>query len=145
MKKKFREREQRIADLRAQRLQEKREKMKAREEKGMRDRQELIDKVTQLGGVWKTEEAMMAGIQEVKKQGRGEAKGKVVDALKQQISYRKLILKQRVLDPKDWTYSDGAGKSPSVDSLTRKLAKIIDQATGSLSQDDEDKENHPDK
>ena len=144
MKKKFREREQRIAELRAQRLQEKREKAKAKEAKGIRERQELIDKVTQLGGVWKTEEAMMAAIQEVRKQGRGEAKGKVIEALKQQISYRKLILEQRVLDPKDWTYSDGAGKSPTVDSLTRKLTKIINQAFEALSQVDEDKENNPD-
>ena len=86
----------------------------------------------------------MAAIQEVRKQGRGEAKGKVIEALKQQISYRKLILKQRVLDPKVWTYSNGAGKSPTVDSLTRKLTKIINQAFEALSQVDEDKENNPD-
>ena len=82
----------------------------------------------------------------MRKQGRGEAKGKVIEALKQQISYQKLILEQRVLDPKDWTYSDGAGKSPTVDSLTRKLTKIIiiNQAFEALSQVDEDKENNPD-
>ena len=56
LKTRFRRREQEINDLRAKRLEEKREKVRAKAAKFMNDRRALIAKVNAMGGLWDSEE-----------------------------------------------------------------------------------------
>ena len=56
LKARFRRREQEINDLRAKRLEEKREKVRAKAAKVMNDRRALIAKVNAMGGLWDSEE-----------------------------------------------------------------------------------------
>ena len=50
----------------------------------------------------KTEEEMLAGLSIVKEVARGEGKGKQIEQIKSQMSYRRKILEQPVADSKDW-------------------------------------------
>ena len=117
----FREREQKIAELRATRQREKREQLRAKEENKLRERALLIDKVEELGGLWKNEDQVKEGLAKVK------GKGRLVEALKAQINFRRKVLQQQVLDQKDWTFSENS-KPLNIDSLTTKLINIISQA-----------------
>ena len=76
--------------------------MKEKEEKALKDRLDLIAKIDAAGGLWKTEEEMLAGLSIVKEVARGEGKGKQIEQIKSQMSYRRKILEQPVADSKDW-------------------------------------------
>ena len=84
IKAQFRERERKIAELRAARQREKREQLRAKEEEKVRECAQLIDRVEGLGGLWKTEEQVSEGLARVKQSGRGEGKGRLLRALKNQ-------------------------------------------------------------
>ena len=58
------------------------------------EKETLINKVTALGGVWSTEEQVNEGLEKVKEGGRG-AKGKMTDALKTQLSFRRKVWGQK--------------------------------------------------
>ena len=72
--KKFRERESQIQQLRLDRIRAKEDKVKAREAKAVKDHLELIGKIDEMGGLWKTEEEMKRGLEQVKESARGEGK-----------------------------------------------------------------------
>ena len=127
LKDRFRKREQAIKDLCAKRLEEKREKVRAKAAKTMNDRRALIAKVNAMGGVWETEEEVKIGLEQVKNSGRGEGKMRVIVAIKSQMAYRRQILEQPVVDKTDWSYSEGSVVC-SIPALTAKLIKIILQA-----------------
>ena len=127
IKEQFKERAKKIAALRAERLREKRETARAKEEEKVRERMQLMTKVNDLGGLWSTEEAVREGLAKVKEAGRGEGKGRMLDALKVQIRFRKVYLPESVKDQKDWTFSENS-KALDVPSLTAKLVKIIKQS-----------------
>ena len=82
--------------------------------------------VDTLGGLWQTEEAVMEGVDKVKKSGRGEGKVRVLAALKCQISYRRQILGQPVFDKADWYFSEN-GVVFDNSTITSKLLKLITQ------------------
>ena len=121
----FRERERKIEELEAARLQKKREAAKAKEQEKIRDKMQLMTRIEELGGLWRSEAEVVEGLARVKV-GRGEGKGRMLDALKSQIRFRKTVLQQTVKDPKDWTFSENA-KALDVQSIVTKLVKIIDQ------------------
>ena len=93
----------------------------------MRERAQLIDRVEGLGGLWKTEEQVREGLARVKQSGRGEGKGRQLEALKNQINFRRKVLQQQVHDQKAWTFSENS-KPLSVESLTTKLYNLLSQA-----------------
>ena len=72
------------------------------------------------------------GLAKVKESARGEGKGKLLEALKRQINFRRKVLRQPILDQKDWSFSEGQ-KQCDVAALTAKLLKIISQAPKDLS------------
>ena len=127
LKTRFRRREQEINDLRAKRLEEKREKVRAKAAKFMNDRRALIAKVNAMGGLWESEEELQQGLERVKNEGRGEGKTRLLAALKSQMAYRRQILEQPVIDKADWSYSQGS-KACDIPTLTSKLIKLISQA-----------------
>jgi hypothetical protein len=86
----------------------------------------LAEKVEQQGGLWKSAEVLDAALMEIQQRARGQGKGKQMDALKSQIAYRKKVLHQPILDPKDWTYSDN-GRQCTVSDISTKLKIIISQ------------------
>ena len=105
--------------------------MKAREAKAPKDRFELIGKIDKMGGLWKTQEEMKRGLEQVKESARGEGKGKQLESIKCQINYRRRILEQPVNDPKDWTFSENE-RQLNVESLSIKLAKLIGQTASHI-------------
>ena len=126
LKKQFRERELEIAKVRAERLEAKRAKMKKKEEDKANERLRLQEQIEDVG-LWKSEEAVTVGLAKVKESARGEGKGKLLEALKRQINFRRKVLRQPILDPKDWAFSEGQ-KLCDVATLKAKLLKIIGQA-----------------
>ena len=127
MKAKFKERQQKIMEVRAARLRERQEQEKAKEERALKKRVELLQKVEMLGGMWKSVAELEEGLKKVKGSARGEGKGKLLDALKTQIDFRRKILQQPVVDAKDWTYSEN-GKALDVAALSAKLVNLIHQS-----------------
>ena len=128
LKARFRRREQEINDLRATRLEEKREKVRAKAAKAMNDRRALIAKVNAMGGLWESEAELQHGLENVKNEGRGEGKVRLLAALKSQMAYRRQILEQPVIDKADWSYSQGS-VTCDIPTLTSKLTKLIHQAS----------------
>ena len=126
IRRKFREREEGIRQLRLERFREKEAKLKEKEAKALKDRMELIIKVDAMGGLWRSEEDMKQGLIKVKAGARGEGKGKQLECIKQQMAYRRRILEQPVADPKDWMLSQN-GLQLDVAELSLKLAKLIGQ------------------
>ena len=129
--KKFRERESQIQQLRLDRIRAKEDKVKAREAKAVKDRLELIGKIDEMGGFWKTEEEMKKGLDKVKESAKGEGKGKQLESIKCQINYRRRIVEQPVNDPKNWTFSEN-GRQLNVESLSIKLARLIGQTASHI-------------
>ena len=86
----------------------------------------MMARIEDLGGLWRTEEEVREGLAKVKEAGRGEGKGRMLDALKCQIRFRKNVLQQVVRDQKDWTFTE-CSKALDVPSLVTKLVKIINQ------------------
>ena len=127
LKARFRRREREINELRSKRLEEKREKVRAKAAKVMTDRRALIAKVNAMGGLWESEEDLQQGLERIKNEGRGEGKGRLLAALKSQMAYRRQILEQPVIDKADWAYSQGS-VAFDVPTLTSKLTKLIHQA-----------------
>ena len=92
----------------------------------MQELMTLVAKVEQLGGLWISPEAVDSALSELQHSGRGQAKGKQVEALKTQLTYRKKMLRQPVVDPKQWTFSEN-GRQCSVMDLAQKLKTVIAQ------------------
>ena len=131
IRRKFRQREEEIRNLRLERIREKEQKVKEKEAKALMERFKLIDKVDAAGGLWKTEAEMKEGLLRVKEAARGEGKGKQIEQIKSQMSYRRKILEQTVADPKDWHFSEN-GRALGLESLTIKLAKLIGQTAAQV-------------
>ena len=85
---------------------------------------ELDNKVHLLGGVWKTVAEVDAGLAAVKQGARGGGKGKMVEALKTQINFRRKVLRQRLDDLKLWNFSENRHVF-TVDELSERLKVII--------------------
>ena len=128
LKARFRQREQEINDLRASRLEEKRDKVRAKATKAMNDRRDLIAKVNAMGGLWESEEDLQQGLEKVRNEGRGEGKVRLLAAIKSQMAYRRQILAQPVVDKADWSHSHGS-VACDIPTLTSKLTKLIHQAS----------------
>ena len=120
----FRERKKGIEEEQRQRLEGQQEEVRQKEEKAAAELTELAAKVEELGGVWKSEEEVDTKIESIKSKGRGEAVGKVKDALKAQINFRRRIMKQPVRDAGDWKFSEN-GRPCLANELQQKLKNII--------------------
>ena len=82
----------------------------------------MAAKVEGLGGLWRSEEEVEEKIARIKSQSRGESVGKVKEAVKAQINYRRRILS--VNDAADWRFSVN-GRPCLADDLKEKLKAII--------------------
>ena len=123
----YKEREREMLELRAARLQEQREQVRQKEVNEVQKRMAWVAKVEAAGGLWKSEEEMEEGLKKVVENARGRGcKGKLLEALKDQMNFRKYILQQTGIDAKDWSFSEDK-KALDVDQLKAKLAKIINQ------------------
>ena len=96
----FRQRKKVIEEQR-RRLDEQEKELKQKEAKAAAELTELAAKVAGLGGLWRSEEEVEEKIASIKSQSRRESIGKVKDAVKAQINYRRRILKQPVNDAAD--------------------------------------------
>ena len=119
----FRQRKKVIEEQR-RRLDEQEKELKQKEAKAAAELTELAAKVAGLGGLWRSEEEVEEKIASIKSQSRGESIGKVKDAVKAQINYRRRILKQPVNDAADWRFSVN-GRPCLADDLKEKLKAII--------------------
>ena len=120
----FKERSAKLNETLQRRLQEMQNEKAAREEKIMREKENLVAKVEAAGGLWKTEEEVEAGVKRIKESVRGEGKKQILDALKHQISYRRKILLQSTENAKDWTFSEN-GKPLPIAGLKVKLIHLL--------------------
>ena len=100
--------------------------MRQKEAKTAAEKAKLVEKVEEMGGVWWSGEEVDEKIQAIKAGSRGESIGKVREALKTQISYRRQILKQPVKDAADWNFSVN-GRPSLPDELRQNLKNIIAQ------------------
>jgi hypothetical protein len=60
----------------------------------------------------------------VKDEARKEGKGKLLDAIKTQMSFRRKVLRKQVREPKEWSYSENECMH-DVAELNAKLNVII--------------------
>ena len=120
----FRERKKMIEEEQRRGLEEKEKEVKQKEAKVAAELTELAAKVEGLGGLWKSEDEVEERIASIKSKSRGESVGKVKDALKAQINYRKRILKQPVKNNLDWNFSAN-NRQFCADELKEKLKAII--------------------
>ena len=65
-------------------------------------------------------------LQLVKRSNRGEAKGKCMDAIKAQLTYRKKVLQQPSLNAKDFCFSEN-GRALNENELKTKVKVLIDR------------------
>lgn len=126
---KFKARQEAMEEERKANIQRLKEEARLREEKQMVDLMTLAVKVDKIGGLWTSEEAVNKELEKIKEEVRGEGKGKLLDAIKTQMAYRKKVLKQPVKEARDWTYSEN-GRQCSVEALTLKLKIVIAQTHG---------------
>ena len=101
---------------------------KEREEKARKEREKskelksLYTRIENIGGLWKTEEAVDEELAKITSGRRGDQKLKL-DALKTQISFRKKNLRQPF--PAKLGAFSQAGRAFSVAEMTQKLKDII--------------------
>ena len=69
---------------------------------------------------------MEEGLALIGQSARGAGKGKLMDAIKTQMAFRRKVLHQAVHDTKDWVYSQN-GSMHDVTELSTKLKTIITQ------------------
>ena len=104
-------------------MQRKIEEAQQKERKRLAEIDALTDKVNDLGGVWKTGEQVDNELGKVKKGARG-GKGKQMEAVKVQISYRRKVYRQQLSDAKLWNYSEN-GHIFTLEELTSRLKSIV--------------------
>ena len=119
----FKERTKKIEQVLERRLQEQARELVEKEERCMREKEQLVSKVESVGGLWKSGSEMEVALARIQEKARRLGKKESLDALKNQLSYRKKILLQAG-NPKDWTFSEN-GRPLSVDGLKTKLMKFL--------------------
>ena len=122
----FKERKKDIEEGQKRRLEEQQEEVRQKEEKAAAEKAKLVARVEEMGGVWQSGEEVDEKIKAIKEGSRGESIGKVREALKTQINYRRQILKQPVKVPGDWKFSVN-GRPCLPGELTQNLKNIIAQ------------------
>ena len=104
--------------------QKKNEAMK-KERQRLAEIDSLTDKVKALGGLWKTGAQVDEELGKVKKGSRG-GKGKLIEAIKVQLSYRRKVYRQQLSDAKLWSFSEN-GHIFTHEELTSRLKIIISE------------------
>ena len=104
--------------------QQKKDKAQEDEQKRIHELVDLTAKVNALGGIWKSDPEVNAGLAKIRAEGGRGMKGKMTEALKTQFSFRKRVLRQHLSDSKLWSFSE-KGRAFDVDELSRKLKLII--------------------
>ena len=107
-----------------QALEQRKNKAREDEQKRIYELVDLMTKVNGVGGIWKTSLEVDGGLARVKQAARGGAKGKLLEALKIQLAFRKKVLKQQLSDQKVWSYSE-KGRAFDVNELSRRLKLVI--------------------
>ena len=97
-------------------------RQRAEQERKQREKAEEISnlcvKLHELGGLWKTDEDIDAGIRRL-----NGKKGVILDAIKTQLHYRRKVMEQKLADSKLWNFSEGRVQfSPA--QMTAKLKQI---------------------
>ena len=120
----FKERQSALKQAAADALQQKKVKAQEDEQKRIYELVDLTAKVNGIGGLWKSADQVDAGLAKVKQEARGGAKGKLLDALKVQLAFRKKVLKQPLTDAKLWSYSE-KGRNFDIEELSSRLKLVI--------------------
>ena len=128
MKATFAERQRKLQMELAARLQQQQQEKADKEAKELREKTALVGRVENVGGLWTTSVQMEDALQKLKRENRGEAKGKCADALKLQIAYRKKILQQPSQSPKDFSFSEN-GRALNEDELKAKVQTLMDRCS----------------
>ena len=124
LRKKFKERQLALKQAAEDALQARKDKALADEQKRIYELIDLTVKVNGVGGLWNSSLDVDAGLTRVKGDARGSGKGKLLEALKSQLSFRKKVLKQQISDAKLWSYSE-KGRAFDVAELSSRLKLII--------------------
>ena len=120
----FKERSQKIQQELEARLRQKQQEKAEKEARIIRDKLVLQRKVEEAGGLWQSVEQMEAALLIIKDGViRGEGKKKTLDAIKDQMNYRKTVLQQPA-SAKDWTFSENR-KALNEEQLKAKIARLI--------------------
>ena len=124
MKEVFKQRQAKLEETLQRRIREQQEEKAAKEQKALREKEDLVAKVEAAGGLWRSEEEVESRILRIGESARGQGKKQILDAIKHQISYRRKILLQSTASGKDWTFSEN-GKALSVCDLKLKLFRLL--------------------
>ena len=108
------ERARKIEEVLAKRLADQARVLAEKEEKVVREK-EALGKVEAAGGLWRSGIQMEEALKKIQEEARGAGKKESIDALKNQLSYRKKVL-QQTGNSKDWTFSEN-GRHLTVDGL----------------------------
>ena len=121
---KFKERQLALKEAAEQALEQRKNKAREDEQKRIYELVDLMAKVNGVGGIWKTSLEVDAGLSKVKQAARRGAKGKLLEALKNQLAFRKKVLKQQLSDPKLWSYSE-KGQAFDVNDPSSRLKLVV--------------------
>ena len=128
-KQSFKERQAILRQKAEEAMKRKQEEAQQKERQRLAEVDALTDKVNEMGGVWKTEAQVDEAMAKVKRGARG-GKGKVVEAVKAQISYRRKVYRQKLTNSKLWNFSEN-GHSFTHEELTTRLKSIIKEQPSS--------------
>ena len=122
---KFKERQDILRQKAEEAMKRKQDEAHQKEQQRLAEVDALREKVNDLGGVWKTEAQVDEALAKVKRGARG-GKGKLVEAVKTQIAYRRKVYRQKLTDSKLWNFSEN-GHIFTHEELTTRLKLIISQ------------------
>ena len=122
IRKLYKERQAEIQRVRRENLQAERKEKERKEQERSAELERLVKAVELLGGQWRSEEAVAAGLARLTTGKRGENKIKL-DAIKTQINFRKKVLNQNI--PAQYGTFSQAGKQFSLAEMTERLKAIV--------------------
>ena len=122
IRKLYKERQADIQRVRRENLEAERKEKARKEQQRAAELERLVKAVELLGGQWRSEEAVEAGLERLTTGKRGENKVKL-DAIKTQINFRKKVLNQNI--PAMYGSFSQAGKQFSLQEMTERLKAIV--------------------
>ena len=123
MRQKYKERREEILEARRENLERERLEKERKEKARVEESEKLCRKVEAHGGLWCSEEAVEEGLKKLTTGKRGDNKLQL-EAIKDQINFRKKVLQQSFESPKVTSFSQG-GVAFTLSEMIVKMKNIV--------------------
>ena len=120
---KYKEHQEDVQRSRRENLERERKEKERKEKERAKEMQQLCSKIESHGGLWCSPEAIDESLQKMSMGKRGEVKIQL-DAIKDQINFRKKVLQQKFKSAKMASFSQN-GVQFSLDEMIVKLKNIV--------------------